>query len=169
MHSTVRPKETLAATEESINNLTSRVMPANFLSLPREIRDQIYELVVTQQESIDPWTVHHAPGLLRANKIVHSEATRMFYALNYFDFTTGIADIIISFFGLIGHNYADQIGHIIIAFPDFISLHSHDITLGRLSVSILANIQSNYPKLSTPTTSRNSTNATDSTLNERAR
>lgn len=59
-------------------------MSFNFFSLPRELRDQIYELVLLHQELIDPfidpWGYYDrreklTPELLRVNKTIHRVAS----------------------------------------------------------------------------------------------
>jgi hypothetical protein len=139
-------------------------MSSNFFSLPRELRDQIYEPVLLHQEPIDPWVNYNrrqklTPGLLRANKTVHREASSLFYAQNRFDFTMGTPKDVASFLGQIGRNNADYIRHICVDFPKFLYLDPGDVTLEDDSVGILTNIQSGCANLSTLTTSLYSTNA----------
>ena len=139
-------------------------MPSNFFSLPREVRDQIYEPVLLHQELIDLWVDYDrrqklTPGLLRANKTVHREASSLFYAQNRFDFTMGTPEDVASFLGQIGRNNADYIRHICVDFPKFLYLDPGGVTLEDDSVGILANIQSGCANLSTLTTSLYSTNA----------
>ncbi len=139
-------------------------MSSNLFSLPRELRDQIYEPVLLHQELIDPWVDHNrrqklTPGLLRANKTVHREASSLFYAQNRFDFTMGTPEDISSFLGQIGRNNADYIRHICVEFPKFLYLDHGEVTLEDDSVGILANIQSGCANLSTLTTSLYSKNA----------
>lgn len=129
-------------------------MLTNFFSLPRELRDQIYELVLLQQEPVDPGDrlQNLTPGLLRANKAVHLEASSLFYAQNRFDFTTmNTSEEVASFLGQIGRKNADHNRHISIDFPSLF-LKSVDATLVDDSIGILANIQSGCANLSTLTT-----------------
>lgn len=139
-------------------------MSSNFFSLPQEIRDQIYELVLLHQELIDPWVDGNrrqnlTPGLLRANKAVHREVSSLFYARNRFDFTMGTPEDVASFLGQIGRNNADHIRHICVDFPAFLYLEPGDVTLEDDSVGILGNIQNGCANLSTLTTSLHSTNS----------
>jgi len=139
-------------------------MSSNFFSLPRELRDQIYELVLLHQEVIDPWVDYDrrqklTPELLHVNKTIHREASSLFYAQNRFDFTMGTPEDVASFLGQIGRNNADYIRHICVGFPKFLYLDPGDVTLEDDSVGILANIQSGCANLSTLTTSLYSTNA----------
>jgi hypothetical protein len=138
-------------------------MSSNFLSLPSELRNRVYELCLLNQEPIDPWIDHNqrqefTPGLLRANKTVHREASSLFYAQNRFDFTTANSEDVASFLGRIGRNNADCIRHVCVNFPEFLYLDLGDVTLEDNSVGILANIQSGCANLSTLTTSLYSTN-----------
>ena len=146
-------------------------MPPNFFSLPRELRDQIYKLVLLHQGPIDPCLDYYreqklTPGLLRANKTVHREASLLFYAQNQFDFTTVTTEDVASFLKQIGRNNADDIRHIYIDFPKFLCLDPGDVTLEDESVSILASIQSSCANLSTLTTSLYSTNSMELRLDE---
>ncbi|KAL8926572.1 MAG: hypothetical protein Q9208_002899 [Pyrenodesmia sp. 3 TL-2023] len=139
-------------------------MSSNFFSLPREIRDQIYEPVLLHQEPINPWVDDNrqqklSPGLLRANKTVHREASSLFYARNRFDFTMGTPDDIASFLGQIGRSNVDYIRHINVEFPRFLHLNPGDVALEDESVGILANIQSSCTGLKTLTTPMDSTDA----------
>ena len=135
-------------------------MSPNFLSLSAELRNRIYELVLLQQEPIDPWVRRHklTPGLLRANKKVYREASSFFYARNRFDFTMRILEEVASFLEQIGHNNTDFIQHICLDFPSFLYLDPSEVTLEDDSVGILANIQGSCTSLSKITTSLHSTN-----------
>lgn len=150
--------------ERSINSLTNIDMSCNFFSLSRELRDQIYELVLLHQELIDPWVDYYlrrklTPELLHVNKTIHREASSVFHAQNRFDFTTRTPEDVASFLGQIGRNNADYIRHICVDFPKFLYLDPGDVTLEEDSVSILANMQSGCANFSTLTTSLYSTNA----------
>lgn len=142
-------------------------MPTNFLSLPSELRNNIYEQLLVLQEPIacptQPWSRQPqlqalTPGLLRTNKTVQLEASSIFYAQNRFDFTECAAEDITSFLGQIGRINANYILYIYIDFPIVHYQDLHDITLEDDSVRILAKIQSDCTKLSTLTTSLYSTN-----------
>ena len=139
-------------------------MSSKFFSLPREIRDQIYELVLLHQELIDPWADYDqrqklTPKLLHVNKTIRHEASSLFYSQNRFDFTMGTPENVASFLGQIGRNNTDYIQHISIDFPNFLYLDPGDVTLEDNSAGILANIQSGCANLSTLTMSLYSTNA----------
>lgn len=148
----------------NVCNPTTTDTPASFLSLPSELRNGIYELILLHEEPIDPWFDYNrrqklTPGLLRANKAVHREASSLFYAQNRFDFTKGTLEDVASFLEQIGSNNAAYIRHICVDFPRFLYLDPSDVTLEEESVGILANIQSGCANLSTLTTSLYSTNA----------
>lgn len=100
-----------------------------------------------------------SPGLLRANKTVHLEASSMLYAQNRFDFTMCTSEDVTSFLEQIGHRNARYILYICVDFPEFQHLDLHDVTLEDDSVRILAKIQSDCTKLGTLKTSLRSTNA----------
>ena len=143
-------------------------MPANFLSLPSELRNEIYEQLLVLQEPIPcpthPWYGQFplralTPELLLANKTVHREASSLLYAQNRFNFTMCTSEHVASFLDQIGRNNANYIRHIYINFPGIRDLGRHDVTLEDDSVRILAKVQSDCTNLSTLTTSLDSTNA----------
>lgn len=143
-------------------------MPANFLSLPSELRNNIYEQLLVLEEPVTLptklWLTQSqiqelTPGLLRANKTVHLEASSILYGQNCFDFTICTSEDVASFLEQIGHNNASYIQYIRVEFPEFHYLDLHDITFEDDSVRILAKIQSNCTNLVKLTTSLHSTNA----------
>ncbi|TVY80582.1 hypothetical protein LSUE1_G007654 [Lachnellula suecica] len=117
-------------------------MSTNFLELPRELRDR--ELT---------------PGILRANKTVHREASSLLYAQNRFDFATATPEDLASFLRTIGDNNANCIRHICVDFQSLRDLEPGNVTLEEGSDGILANIQSACANLRTLTTSLSSTHA----------
>lgn len=135
----------ILTSEQSITSLTNNDMSSNFFSLPRELRDQIYELVLLHRELINPSPESDlrqklTPKLLRVNKTIHREASSLFYAQNRFDFSLGTPYDVASFLEQIGRNNADYIQHVYVGFPKFLYLDPGDITLKDDSVGILANI-----------------------------
>ncbi|XTI92297.1 hypothetical protein V2W45_1496829 [Cenococcum geophilum] len=100
-------------------------MSANFLSLPSELRNNIYEQLLVLQEL-----------LLRANKTVHLEASSMLYAQNRFDFTMCTSEDVTSFLEQIGRNNASYILYICVDFPQFHYLDSDYTELGALTTSL---------------------------------
>lgn len=142
---------------------TTTNISTNFLSLPSELRNKIYQLVLVQQEPIVPHFDYYqrhtlTPELLRTNKTVHREASSLLYAQNRFDFTMFTSEHVASFLEQIGRNNANYIRHIHVDFPNFLHLDPHDVTLEDDSDRILAKIQSDCTTLSTLTTSLDSTN-----------
>ncbi len=136
-------------------------MPANFLSLPSELRIMIYELLLVDPEPINMWgwptsKVLH-PQLLRVNKEIYGEASSLLYSQNRLSLITLDFDYLGRFLDKIGRNNAGQIRHLCIEFPVFDRLELHDITLEADSASSLARIQSDCVNLSTLETSAIST------------
>jgi hypothetical protein len=143
-------------------------MSTNFLSLPSELRNNIYEQLLVLQEPIvrptRPWSWYSPlralhPELLLANKTVHREASSLLYAQNHFDLSMCTSEHVASFLDQIGRHNASHIRHICIDFPDFRDLGQPNVALKDDSVRILAKIQSDCTNLSTLTTSLDSTNA----------
>ncbi|KAM7212527.1 hypothetical protein V8F06_012108 [Rhypophila decipiens] len=132
----------------------------SFLSLPSELRNIIYELVVLWEEPISPWSWYDrqfTPGLLCTNKVIHPEASSLLYSQNHFDFTSctsGIDKIILFFFDEICSTNTGYIRHIIIDFP---LINADDITLDENELGVLENLQSRCANLTTLTTSLYST------------
>ncbi|KAK3366490.1 hypothetical protein B0H63DRAFT_442850 [Podospora didyma] len=133
--------------------------PASFLTLPSELRNGIYELILLHHEPIKC-----APGLLRANNFIHGEASPLFYGQNRFSFIRTTPEEIASFLNQIGSRNTGYIRHILIDFPEFLYLDPGDITHEEDSVDILANIWNWCTNLSTLTTSLYSTNAMEARL-----
>ncbi|KAF1846453.1 uncharacterized protein K460DRAFT_367235 [Cucurbitaria berberidis CBS 394.84] len=129
-------------------------MSPNFLGLPSELRNRIYELVLVRQDRIEPLPKFKppqkfSPGLFRTNKIIHQEATSLFYAQNCFDFCLGTAKDVISFLDQIGRMNAGYIHSIYIDFPLFESLDADHVVLRAHSIRILEKIQSECGNLRT--------------------
>lgn len=141
-------------------------MPANFLSLPSELRNNIYEQILVLQEPIpcqysSIWCSglqSLTPSLLRANKTIHIEASTIFYGNNHFDFSMCTWRDMSSFFEQIGRHNASYILHICIKFPKFYDLQLHDVHLETESVITLVKIYYYCTGLVTLTTSLDSTN-----------
>jgi hypothetical protein len=130
---------------------------ADFLTLPSELRNRVYELCLLHQEPLDPWTNYNrrqelTPGL-RANRTIHREASSLFYTQNRFNFTMATPKDVASFLGTIGRNNADYIRHICVNFSNLRDLEQGNVTLEEGSNIILANIQSGCTNLSTLSTS----------------
>jgi hypothetical protein len=139
-------------------------MSLNFFSFPSEVRNAIYELVLLNDNPIDPCVNYYrrqklTPEIFRATKAAHREAISFFYARNCFDFTSRIPEDIILFFNRIGQDNASHIRHIYIDFPTLLYLDGSDVTLEEDSDRILGKIQCSCPNLETLKTSLYSTNA----------
>lgn len=106
------------------------------------------------------------PGLLRANKTIHDEASSLFYGRNSFAFADVAPEEIITLLEQIGSNNAGYIQHILIDFPEFFHLDPEDVTLEDGSISILTTIQGRCVNLRTLTTSLYSTNAMELRLDD---
>jgi hypothetical protein len=139
-------------------------MSTNFLSLPSELRNRIYELCLVWEEPINPCMDYFysgqevSPTLLRANKTIHREARPLFYGQNCFDFTMITRDRVTPFLEIISRSNADYIRQVRVDFPMFRSLDLGDVTLEEDSISIFANIHSGCANLSTLTTNPPSRN-----------
>lgn len=173
-HLTFR-KETLTESPSyrSIITLTTTNM-SNFLSLPSELRNRIYELCLLQPEPIEPIEPielikrmvslfnrrqESAVGIFRTNKVIYREASSLFYAQNHFDFTMATSSQVASFLKTIGRNNSDHIRHIHISFPEFLNLDAGNVTLDDDSIGLLASIRDGCNNLGTLTTSLDSTQA----------
>ncbi|OBT62364.1 hypothetical protein VE03_08466 [Pseudogymnoascus sp. 23342-1-I1] len=148
-------------------------MPVNFLTLPRELRDKIYELCLLHEEPISPWVdcryqptrpwdyLHHhlrlSPRLLGVNKIINLEASLILYQ-NSFDLDMGTPERIALFFETIGHNNAGNIRRIYVNFPTLCYLEPGNVAFDEGDSCILASIQRNCVNLKTITTTLESTN-----------
>ncbi|KAI9642000.1 hypothetical protein NHQ30_009871 [Ciborinia camelliae] len=139
-------------------------MSANFLSLPSELRNNIYEqlLVVESPFSLSAFGTFQRRekvtlGLLRANKTIYGEASFVLYARNRFDLSWCDTEYIESFLARIGRINASCITYICINFPEFDHLDLHDITLEEDSSRMLARLQSDCTGLNTLQTSLNTT------------
>lgn len=139
-------------------------MPINFLSLPSELRNTIYELVLLDDKPIYPWarrnhTRNLTPGLFRTNKTIHHEATPLFYAQNTFELTLlqprypHISD----FFSQIGPTNASTIRHLCLDIPEFDDLDRNNVTFDKDSEDILKLLQNACPNLTTLVWGRYST------------
>ena len=149
-------------------------MSSNFFSLPREIRDQIYELVLLQQDPIDYrkdrdiWCIRPqlTPELLRVNKTIHREASSMFYSQNHFDLTAGTPEQVALFFTQIGKKNANFIQHVLVKFPEILCGEPDEVILDNDDIGILAKIQSSCANVTTLTISPYSTDAMGTMIEE---
>jgi hypothetical protein len=148
--------------EASASSKTSGA-PTNFLSLPRELRNQIYAYVLVDQDYIALETWYYPrpplfPRLLRTNKTIHGEATELLYTHNRFSFTMCHPELLPSFLDRIGPDNSKHIRHIRIDFPWLCDLYLGEVTLSDESIRTLEKLKSCCANLRTLTTSRSSTN-----------
>ena len=135
-------------------------MPASFLTLPRELRDKIYELCLLREEPVDPWNYSDSLeelslGLIVANRAINSEAGPVLYG-NHFDFTTEDPAKVPAFLERIGRNNAAYVRHVIIQFPYLQNLRPGSVSIMENDSLILASIQESCTGLRTLTMSRHS-------------
>ncbi|KFY03096.1 hypothetical protein O988_01709 [Pseudogymnoascus sp. VKM F-3808] len=145
-------------------------MMANFFDLPGELRNRIYELCLLHKAPLALWTGFNqrhelSPGLLRANKALHHEATSLFYAQNRFDFTIATPKRIAMFLQTIGCKNAGYIQHLYVEFPKFYYQEPGNITVSDDSISIFSSIRSSCANLSTLTAFTDSGLTIDFALN----
>ena len=130
-------------------------MSTNFLSLPSELRNKIYQQTVVSRVRLTPCArgrrYNLTPGLLRTNKMVHSEASSLLYARNRFEFTFCSCESVASFFEEIGCDNANYIRHVCLNYPKFSTWDRHNPTIESNDIRILTVIQSNCANLSTLT------------------
>ncbi|CAG1977810.1 unnamed protein product [Fusarium graminearum] len=120
--------------------------PTNFLCLPAEIRNAIYEFT-----------------LLNSRRRIHQEATQFLFSHNVFDFLECSLYHQRFFLRQIGVRNASYIRHVIINFPDFFSLPIN-VALNRRSLGILESISTSCTGLSTLRTSLGTTAYMESRL-----
>jgi hypothetical protein len=116
---------------------TTSAMPISFLSLPPEIRNEIYKYIVVQREPIICYTwssswellypLELQAKILRANKTIHHEASFLLYSQNSFriiqlrrfELGTSEGPSFAAFLKRIGPENASYLQHIVISFPRF--------------------------------------------------
>ncbi|KAI0145202.1 hypothetical protein GGR57DRAFT_306651 [Xylariaceae sp. FL1272] len=111
----------------SVKYQTAANSKVSFLTLPAELRCEVYSLILLRERPIDPWLtlfpgdtkLELGLGLLRVSKVVNSEACSLFYKRNCFDFSSESPENISSFLAHIGVHNASSIRHIITQFPMF--------------------------------------------------
>ncbi|KAK8062890.1 hypothetical protein PG997_014987 [Apiospora hydei] len=137
----------------------------SLFSLPREIRDQVYQQCLQFLEALQPLAKRSrtnrgcAIPLLRTNKTVHAEACPVFYGQNRFAFPyINLPEDIVAFLQRIGSRNAGYIRHVRIPFP----LLQHIKLGGKMAlrpddVEILASLRRGCPDLRTLSSDRQST------------
>lgn len=146
--------------------------PTSFLSLPGELRNRIYELVLVREEHSYEWEeiwrhIYHPKGLtvglLCASKIIHQEATPVFYGQNRFDFSGALPDHVSSFFYQLGKRNASYIRDVNIDFPD-VSFLDGVVSLERDAPNTLEIIRGACDNLITLTASLENTDRVENRL-----
>ncbi|ELR09274.1 hypothetical protein GMDG_03844 [Pseudogymnoascus destructans 20631-21] len=128
---------------------TTENISTNFLPLPRELRDKIYELCLTHKKQL-------ASRLLGVNRSVNHEASLVLYS-NHFNFTTTSNNHVTPFLETIGTNNAGNIQHIKINFPNFRNLELGNVTIDEDDTRVLESIQRRCTSLKSLTSFRCST------------
>lgn len=148
-------------------------MPANFLDLPSEIRNDIYEKLLVLQEPIIGLMNHWyfglgfgglTPGLLLVNRRIHEEASSLLYAQNCFDFSTYCSNDISEFLKTIGHKNAQYIRNVRLDFPILENLHQQSVSIESDSAKTLEEIRNACSNLNSITISLISTQDEESKL-----
>ncbi|EFX02350.1 hypothetical protein CMQ_2399 [Grosmannia clavigera kw1407] len=124
-------------------------MSFNFMCLPGELRNKIYELVLVYQEPIRELL----PGLLFTNRAIRHEASSIFYNQNQFHLLNLYPGQVACFLDNMGSKNAGLIQHIIIEFPEFDNWTSGALVLNDDSVNLINKLKSNCTSLRTITTS----------------
>ncbi|KAJ5948688.1 hypothetical protein N7454_001995 [Penicillium verhagenii] len=133
-------------------------MSASFLSLPSELRNEIYKYLLVCREPIDPWSRENrlASNLLFTNKTVLHEASSLLYGNNCFDLTAWNSKLITEFFDAIGSVNASYLRFIRIDFPRLHNIED-EVRLEKGSLSTLEKIQSCCTNLKSLTTTLSTT------------
>lgn len=151
----------IATIHPSVNTM------ANFLSLPGELRDIMYEQLLALDEPIvcptRPSPRYNRPRLqttlqklhtdiLLANKMIHREASSVLYGQNRFDLTKCASEQVSLFVTQIGRHNSSHIRYIHINFPGIRDRGQDDVVFNDDSAMILAVIQLNCTNLHSITT-----------------
>lgn len=128
-------------------------MSTNFLSLPGELSNKIYNHLLVREEPIDPWGDHGLElNLCLANKTIHRETESVLYGQNSFDLSSSNSRLLVGFLNRIGRDKAKHVRCLRINFPN-IRYTEDDVSLEDDSVLILKKIQSECSDLKTLITS----------------
>ena len=112
-------------------------MPTTFLSLPSELRNYIYEVLLVDESRVCVGGKHHrnihknglTPGLLATNREVHRETASMLYARNHFDFVSCSHSELVTFFEEIGEFNANHIQRVFLGFPRLNTIKGELVTV----------------------------------------
>ncbi|KAK7973428.1 hypothetical protein PG988_007562 [Apiospora saccharicola] len=130
-------------------------MPS-FSDLPPELRQQVYELCLVRKEPVNPWRsiLKRGPSyglvvnMLRVSKAVYHEAAPVLYSRNIFDLDDRCSEALALFLDRIGPANADQLRHIIVAFPK-LSRSSEYFHPDQGFVAVFSALQSRCPRVHT--------------------
>ncbi|KAJ5538601.1 hypothetical protein N7494_008080 [Penicillium frequentans] len=118
-------------------------MPASFLSLPSELRNEIYKHLLVCREPISPWNRENelTSNILFTNTTVLHEASSLLYGNNCFDLAAWDSEIVTEFLEAIGFVNASHLQYIRINFPGLRDLKD-EVSLEEGSLRTLEKIQS---------------------------
>lgn len=133
-------------------------MPVSFLSLPAELRNEIYSYLLIRREPINPWNGDHElhPNILFTNTAILHEARALLYGHNCFDLTWEHGHIS-EFLDAIGFINASHLQCIRINFPTLGDLED-EVNLEEGSLHVLEKIQSQCTNIKKLITDSESTN-----------
>lgn len=117
-------------------------MPASFMSLPAELRNEIYKYLLVSGDPIIPWSKRHelASNLLSTNTMILHEASSLLYGNNCFDLSSSSPILICDFLATIGLVNASHLNCIRISFPEFHDV-GEEVSLEEESLRALTKIQ----------------------------
>lgn len=117
-------------------------MPASFLSLPAELRNEIYKYLLVSGDPIVPWRKRCdlASNLLSTNTMILHEASSLLYGNNCFDLSSSTSIHTCDFLATIGLVNASHLNRIRIRFPEFGDLEE-EVSLDKKSLLALTKIQ----------------------------
>lgn len=123
-------------------------MRVSFVSLPAEIRIEIYKHLLVGRRPISPWNIHRklVPNLLFANTMTFHEARSLLYRYSCFDFSWRSYGQICQFFDVIGRTKTSHIQYIRVDFPQLRDIEDN-ISLEKDSALTMALIQSRCTSL----------------------
>ncbi|KAJ5240501.1 uncharacterized protein N7469_002092 [Penicillium citrinum] len=117
-------------------------MPASFLNLPAELRNEIYKYLLVCRDPINPWSKGNelASNLLSTNTTILHETSSLLYGNNCFDLSSSSPTSVPEFLDTIGLANASNLNCIRIRFPDFRDV-GEEVSLEEESLRTLTKIQ----------------------------
>ncbi|KGO75087.1 hypothetical protein PITC_058390 [Penicillium italicum] len=117
-------------------------MPASFLNLPAELRNEIYKYLVVCRDPINPWSKGYklASHILSTNTTILHETSPLLYGNNCFDLSSSSPIRIPEFLDTIGLVNASNLHCIRIRFPEFRGV-GEEVSLEEESLRTLTKIQ----------------------------